>query len=340
MAGEFLDNVLSGQSFALFDGAMGTMLVRAGLEAGELPDLLCLNQPQTVTSIHRGYVEAGSQFVTTNTFGASRRKLAGYASVQDVYSAAVACAREAGPKCVVGDIGPLGELMAPMGKLSFAEAYDMFAEEAQAAQSAGADAIIVETMADTIEMAAALMAVKASCDLPVFATMTFMESGRTFLGSEPVAASLALWALGADVIGVNCSAGPEDLAPVVRAMLQTVPCPVIMQANAGLPQVVDGETVYAMGPQDYVRTVAPLIDDGITVLGGCCGTDPDFIRGLADLVEGREVVTRAVSVEDCWRKAHELAEGRGRDAQLLSLILEASNTASLKHDLEEEYGLD
>ena len=337
MASEFLSKVLTGESFALFDGAMGTQLVRAGLGAGEIPDLLCLEKPDVVTGVHRGYVEAGSQIVTTNTFGSSRRKLAGHASVEEVYAAAVRCARAAEPLCVAADIGPLGELMAPMGDLTFADAFGQFAEEAQAAEAAGADAVIIETMADTVEMAAAVLAVRMSCSLPVIATMTFTETGRTFLGSAPESAALVLTALGVDALGVNCSAGPDDLRPVVAEMIQVAPCPVIVQANAGLPQMVGGETVYTLEPCDYAASVAFMVDAGATILGGCCGTDPSYIRALAEMLESRTPAQRCVKATALRARAQEVAEAGGRDGDLLAMILEADDLLALKEELAEEY---
>lgn len=337
MASEFLGKVLSGESFALFDGAMGTQLVRAGLGAGELPDLLCLQEPDVVIGVHRSYVEAGSQIVTTNTFGSNSRKLSGHATVEEAFEAAVRCARAAEPQCVAADIGPLGELMAPMGDLTFADAFDLFAEQARAAEAAGADAVIVETMADTVEITAAVLAVRMSCSLPVFATMTFTETGRTFLGSAPESAALVLSALGVDALGVNCSAGPDDLRPVVTEMIQVAPCPVIVQANAGLPQVVGGETVYTLPPSDYAASVALMVEAGATVIGGCCGTDPGYISALAEMLAQRRPVQRCVKATALRARAQEVAEDGGRDGDLLAMILEADDLPALKEELSEEY---
>ena len=340
MADEFLDKVLAGESFALFDGAMGTMLVREGLAAGELPELLCLTAPETIVRIHRAYVEAGSQFVTTNTFGANARKLAGAAAVREVFEAAVRCAREAGARFVAADVGPSGELIFPMGELSFSQAYELFAEQARAAEAAGADAVIIETMADLVEMTAAVMAVKDSCSLPVFATMTFTASGRTFVGTEPAVAALVLASLGVDVLGVNCSAGPTDLQPVVLEMLRAAPCPVIVQANAGLPQVVDGQTLYTLSPSDYACAVEPMVDAGATVVGGCCGTDPSFIAEVAALLAAKTPVLRTVTREAALDQAREVADEGGRDGELLEMILDAADSAALKDMLAEEYDED
>ena len=332
-----LENVLAGEAYLVFDGAMGTMLQRKGLAAGELPELLCLADPRSITAIHRAYVEAGSQAVTTNTFDANRLKLGGAASVEEVFEAAVRCARESGAAYVAADIGPTGELMSPMGDLEFSEAFDLFAEQAVAAEKASADLVIIETMADVLEMTAAVLAVKASCSLPVFATMTFTASGRTFLGTGPRDAALVLAALGVDALGVNCSAGPADLRPVVEEMLEVASCPVIVQANAGLPEVVDGVTSYALPPADYAAAVLPMIEAGATVVGGCCGTDPDYMREVAKLVASRTPTRKPVPAERMRELAHTAADQGGRDAEILEMVLGATDWASLKEALCEEY---
>ena len=336
----FLGEVLEGTSFALFDGAMGTMLVREGLEAGELPELLCLDQPQRITEIHRAYVQAGSQFVTTNTFGANRLKLGSSERVREVYQAAVKCARDAGARYVAADIGPTGELIFPLGEFSFSEAYDVFAEQARAAQEAGADLILVETMSDVLEATAAVMAAKSCTSLPVFATMTFQGSGYTFHGTTPQAAALALAMLGVDALGVNCSAGPKDLQTVVSDILDVSPCPVIVQANAGLPTVAVGTTSYDLTPEEYAAQVLPMIEAGARIVGGCCGTDPDYIRELASLVEGREPGTHFVNRARALELARCEADEDGRDAEIIAAILEASDYDSLKAAMSEEFDCD
>lgn len=340
MSDDLLNHVLASEEFLLFDGAMGTMLQRSGLQAGELPELLCLTNPQAVTAIHRAYVEAGSQVVTTNTFGANADKLGEAAAVADVFAAAVQCARDAGAAYVAADIGPTGELMFPMGELAFSHAYDLFAEQACAAEQAGADLVIIETMADVLEMAAAILAVKDSCGLPVFATMTFTASGRTFLGTGPADAALVMAALGVDALGVNCSAGPADLLPVVQEMANVSPCPVIAQANAGLPQVADGQTVYTLSPADYAEAVLPLVEAGAAVVGGCCGTDPAYIGEVAKVIAGRVPAVQPVSRERFDELARAAADEGGRDAEILETVLDAPDAESLKQALVEEYDLD
>ena len=298
IADDDLRAVLEGHRHLLFDGAMGTMLQAAGLEAGRLPELLCLSNPDEITGIHRAYVEAGSEVVTTNTFGANRLKLeaegGGEATVEEVFAAAVRCARASGARYVAADMGPLGALLRPMGTVSFDEAYDLFSEQARAAATAGADLFIIETMTDLLEIKAAVLACKEQTDLPIFATMTFEGDGRTFLGTSPEVAAVTLDALGVEVLGINCSLGPADLAPLVRRMLAVTHKPVMVQANAGLPRVDDeGRTVYDISPEDYAAAVAGMVEDGVAVVGGCCGTNPGYIRLLDALISPREMGVEA-----------------------------------------------
>lgn len=278
---------LAGDGFLLFDGAMGTQLQERGLAAGELPELLCLERPEVVTEVHAAYVAAGSDVVTTNTFGANAEKLGSAATVEEVFSAAVACARAARPRYVAADIGPTGQLLAPMGTLSFDDAYELFARQVRAAQAAGADLFIIETMADLAEAKAALLAVRENSDLPAFVTMTFQEDGRTFLGTTPEVAALTLSSLGAAAVGINCSLGPAEVAPLASRMLPWASCPVMVQANAGLPRVVDGQTVFDIGPEEYAAAVAGMLDAGVTIVGGCCGTTPEHVAAERALLAAR-----------------------------------------------------
>ena len=278
---------LAGDGFLLFDGAMGTQLQARGLAAGELPELLCLERPEVVTEVHAAYVAAGADVVTTNTFGANAEKLGSAATVEEVFSAAVACARAAGPRYVAADIGPTGQLLAPMGTLPFDDAYELFARQVRAADAAGADLFVIETMADLAEAKAALLAVRENSDLPALVTMTFQEDGRTFLGTTPEVAALTLSSLGAAAVGINCSLGPEEVAPLAARMLPWASCPVMVQANAGLPRVVDGQTVFDIGPREYAAAVAGMLDAGVTIVGGCCGTTPAHIAAERALLAAR-----------------------------------------------------
>ncbi len=287
IADDDLRAVLEGRRHLLFDGGMGTMLQAAGLAAGELPELLCLTNPDEIRAVHAAYVEAGAEVVTTNTFGANARKLGDAATVEDVFCAAVRCARDAGARYVAGDIGPTGALLAPLGTLTFDEAYELFAQQVRAAVAAGVDLIVIETMTDLAEIRAAVLAAKEHADLPIFATMTFEADGRTFLGTPPEVAAATLDALGADVVGINCSLGPAELAPFARRMVASTAKPVMVQANAGLPKVRDRKTVYDIDPATYAAGVQAMVEGGVGVIGGCCGTTPAYIRLLADIVRDR-----------------------------------------------------
>ena len=274
------------KGFVLFDGAMGTMLQEAGiLSAGAIPELLNLSHPEDITKIHQKYIEAGCQVATTNTFGANAKKLSGCgASVEEVIRAAVRNAKNANPKYVALDIGPTGQLLAPMGTMSFEEAYDLFAEQVKIGADAGADLILCETFSDLLELKAAVLAAKEHSDLPVFATMSFMEDHRTFMGCDPAAAAVTLSGLGVDALGVNCSLGPAELLPVVEKLVEYSDVPVLVQANAGLPCECNGHTHYNVDPEEYAESVEKLMDAGAAMLGGCCGTTPAYMARLADLI--------------------------------------------------------
>ncbi|RDB55911.1 homocysteine methyltransferase [Paraeggerthella hongkongensis] len=288
-----LERVLQGLDFLVQDGAMGTMLQKQGLTAhGELPDLLNFTNPDAITAVHASYVEAGAEMVTTNTFSANAHKLEGRAEVADVYRAAAACARAAGARYVAGGMGPLGVLLEPLGSLSFSDAYDMFREQVRAIVAAGCDIVLIETMTDLREAKAALLAAKNCSNLPVFVSMTFGEDGRTFLGTPPSVAAATLSALGAHVVGVNCSLGPDELVPVAHELLRFARCPVVVRPNAGMPRIVDGRTVYDVEPDEFERAMDGIVSAGVTVIGGCCGTSPVFVERLARLAKGRSVVPR------------------------------------------------
>ena len=286
----FLRRVFAGEEFLVFDGAMGTMLQEAGLKAGELPELLNFSHPETVTAIHRAYVEAGADVISANTFGANAHKLGDAASVEDVFAAAIACARKSGARYVAADIGPIGALLKPLGTMDFDEAYDLFAQQARAAQAAGADLFVVETMTDLLEAKAAVLACLECTELPVVATMTFGEDGCTFLGTSPEICAMTLSALGVQAVGINCSLGPDALAPLLARMAPFARVPLMVQANAGLPRIEGGRTLYDIDAEAYAHAAEALLDAGATVVGGCCGTSPDYIARIRTLVDTRTPV--------------------------------------------------
>ncbi|MEC4295196.1 homocysteine S-methyltransferase family protein [Adlercreutzia shanghongiae] len=295
-----LAEALAGRSYLLFDGGMGTLVQAAGLHTvHEVPDLLNLTHPDEITAIQRRYVEAGADCLTTNTFSANRLKLAGTgATVAEVYAAAAANARAAGARLVAGDVGPTGALLEPLGTLTFEEAYDIFAEQAHAAEAAGCDLIVVETMADLLEAKAAVLAAAETTALPVFATMTFGEDGRTFLGTTPAIAATTLSSLGASAVGLNCSLGPTELAPLVSEMAPHNRALVMAQPNAGLPRIEAGETVFDVGPRDFAQAMEAILDAGATIVGGCCGTTPDHIAALRAVLDRRMKVSAAEEAKE------------------------------------------
>ena len=278
----------------ILDGAMGTVLQQRGLSPGGIPELLNLTDPARIAGVHRDYAGAGAQVVYANTFGANRRKLAptGH-TVEEVVTAAIRLAKDAvagtGARVAL-DIGPLGELLEPMGSLTFEGAYALFREMVDAGVKAGADLIVIETMTDLYEMKAALLAAKEGSALPVFATMSFDETGRTFTGCTIASMARTLEGLGADAIGLNCSLGPDLLAPLLRELCENTRLPVIAKPNAGLPDPIDGH--YHMGPEEFTRAILPCLDAGVTIFGGCCGTTPEYIRQLAAALTGKSPAPR------------------------------------------------
>ena len=288
IANDLLERVIDGRASLLCDGGMGTLIQQAGLaRIHELPDLLNLTHASDICALQRRYVEAGSDCIATNTFSSNRLKLAGCdVTVDELYAAAAHIAREAGASLVAGDIGPTGALLAPLGPLNFDEAYDIFAEQARAAYAAGCDLIFLETFSDLLEAKAALLACLENTPLPVFATMTFGEDGRSFMGTTPAIAATTLSALGASAVGINCSLGPAETAPLVAQMAPLARCPLMVQPNAGLPRVADdGSTVYDVGPQAFAQAMAGILDAGARIVGGCCGTTPEHIAALRRLLD-------------------------------------------------------
>ncbi len=276
--------------FILFDGAMGTILQSNGLQPGEMPELLNLGVPELITAVHRAYVDAGCDVVTANTFQANRLKLPPDVTVSEVITAAVAAAKAAKPSYVALDVGPLGQLLAPAGTLSFGDAYELFKEQMVAGAAAGADMILIETISDLYEAKAAVLAAKENTDLPVICTLTFQADGRTFLGTDAAAAAVTLSALGVDALGANCSVGPLELMPVVRELLRYSRVPVLVQANAGLPEIVRGQALYTVSPEAYADAARKMAAEGVAMLGGCCGTDPDYIHAMKAALTGMKRV--------------------------------------------------
>ncbi|MBI5696769.1 MAG: homocysteine S-methyltransferase family protein [Nitrospirae bacterium] len=308
----------------VLDGAMGTMLQEAGMAPGDCPEGLNTANPDMVVGVHRKYVDAGADIITTNSFGGSRIKLAEYGldgRLAELNAAAVALARKAAESAgreifVAADIGPTGKFLEPVGSMTFDECYDVFAEQVKAIADAGPDCILIETMSDIKEARAAVIAAKENSSLPVLITMTFQQDLRTLLGTPPEAAIAVLEAAGADMIGANCSLGPEGVYEVARAMAAVARVPLIFQPNAGLPRLVDGKTVYPATPAELADFAEKFFDLGVGVIGSCCGSRPEHTRAVAERLKargGRKLpvrTTTGVTTLASRTKAVELGTGR------------------------------
>ena len=269
----------------ILDGAMGTMLQNRGLRPGEKPELFALSNPQAVEEIQRDYVRSGSRILYSNTFGANRRKLDGTGhSASDVIKENIAIAKRASSEApgtrVALDIGPIGELLSPLGTLSFDEAYDIFKEMVVAGAEAGADLVVFETFTDLQETRAALLAAKENSTLPVWVTMSFEADGRTFTGTTVSCMAVTLQGLGADAIGINCSLGPKEILPLIKEMRLWTDLPLIAKPNAGLPDPATGS--YFITPEQFAAEMKPFFELGVHAAGGCCGTSPAFIKALSE----------------------------------------------------------
>lgn len=273
----------------VIDGAMGTQLQERGLKTGQLPEQLNFTHPEAIVEIHRLYAEAGADIITTNTFGANRHKLSGAGlEVDAVVRQAVALARKGAPgKKVALDLGPIGELMKPMGTLDFEEAVALYAEQVQAGSEA--DLILIETIADLQEARAAIFAARENSQLPIWCSLTFSDNGRTLSGADPVTAVMVLQDLGIEAIGINCSLGPDEIKPLIQAFLSVARIPVFVQPNAGLPVLVDQQTVFPEKPEDFSTKINEMAVMGVRAVGGCCGTSPEFIRQVSDALKGISV---------------------------------------------------
>ena len=275
----------------IFDGAMGTMLQKRGLKRGEIPELLNLTSPEIIRSIHDEYFDAGCDVVSANTFGANRYKAEKTGrSLADLVSSAVEIAKKAAScrkkKYAALDIGPCGRVLQPTGDLPFEEAVEVFSEIVRAGSKAGADLILLETFTDLYELKAALIAVKENSNLPVLATMSFEENGTSFFGATVESMVLTLQALGADALGVNCSLGPKQLVPIVERLLRASSIPVMVQPNAGLPLFENGEARYDVTSEEFADHIKKFAEEGAVIVGGCCGTDPGYIRLVKERLKG------------------------------------------------------
>ena len=275
----------------ILDGGMGTLLQKRGLCAGELPERWNITHSDVIVDIHRAYLDAGSNVISTNTFGANLLKFS-EDELEQIISAAVSNARRAielstqENAFVALDIGPVGKMLRPYGDLDFEDAVSVFSRTVELGVKYGVDLIFIETMNDSYETKAALLAAKESSSLPVFVSNAYGEDGKLMTGADPLTMIALLEGMGADAIGVNCSLGPVALAPIVREYLKYSSLPVIMKANAGLPSVENGVTVFDVDASSFAKQVAELVDEGVRIVGGCCGTTPEYIAALASATQG------------------------------------------------------
>jgi 5-methyltetrahydrofolate--homocysteine methyltransferase len=270
-----------------FDGGMGTQLQESGLKVGGIPEELNIDNPELIISIHERYLNAGADFITTNTFGCNPLKMqeSKYCYC-DMLKAAVSNAKEAQKRTnrqkdsyIVLDIGPIGTMLAPMGSLSFDEAYEIIASQILLVKD-DVDVVLFETMSDLYEVKAGILAVKENSDLPVFTTMTFEANKRTLTGVDPLTFVNVVEGLNVDALGVNCSLGPSELKEIVEEILDNAHVPVIVQPNAGLPVLKNGKTYYEVTPEQFTSEMIHLVDLGVGIVGGCCGTTPQFISAM------------------------------------------------------------
>lgn len=278
----------------ILDGGMGTLLQASGLCGGEMPEVWNITHAQIVRDIHKSYLDSGSNVISTNTFGANSLKFSSD-ELDRIIGAAVENARQAiresrgeQQKWVALDIGPTGKMLRPLGDLDFEDAVSVFAETVRLGVKHGVDLIFIETMADSYETKAALLAAKENSDLPVFVSNAYGEDGKLMTGADPVAMIAMLEGMGADAIGVNCSFGPTALHPIVEEYLKFSSLPIILKPNAGLPRSGNGRTVYDLSVDDFVYAVASLVERGVRAVGGCCGTTPEYIRALTEQVKDIE----------------------------------------------------
>lgn len=285
---------LTEQGAVLLDGATGTNLQKAGMPVGVCPEQWTLEHPKVITELQERYVQAGTNILFAPTFTANRIKLAEYGLAEQLSSMnreLVALSKRAasGRAFVAGDLTMTGAQLYPLGELQFEELVDVYREQAQALYEAGVDLFVVETMMSLQECRAAVLAIREVCELPVMVSLTYQEDGRTLYGTDPVTAVVTLQALGADAVGLNCSTGPAAMLPLVEAMAEYATVPILAKPNAGMPKLVNGETVFDATPEEFAAAGKRLLAAGASILGGCCGTTPEHIRVLGDAVSGGTV---------------------------------------------------
>ena len=302
---EFREFVQKGRM--ILDGATGSNLQKRGMPTGVCPEEWILEHPDVLIGLQREYIEAGSDVLYAPTFSGNRIKLEEYGLADQIgemnhrlAELSFEAIRQADTDrrvLVAGDLTMTGQQLYPVGSLPFEELVDIYKEQVGFLKEAGVDFVVVETMMSLQECRAAVLAVKESSELPVMVTLTFAEDGRTLFGTNPETAALVMTAMGVDAIGVNCSTGPDKMVSVIEKMCRYTALPIVAKPNAGLPQLVDGETVYDMGPETFAQEMCVLAEAGADILGGCCGTTPEHIRQLVGLLEEKELRGKAAYPE-------------------------------------------
>ena len=280
-------NILNelGKRIVFFDGGMGTLLQERGLEAGELPENWNLKHPDIIRELHRDYLNAGADIILANTFGANELKFPD--NLEEIVTKGVQNAKKAVEETgkdgyVALDVGPTGKLLKPLGTLDFEDAVSIFARTIKAGAAAGADLILIETMSDTYELKAAMLAAKENSDLPVMATVIFGENGKMLTGATPEAVTALLEGLGADAFGMNCGLGPKQMKPIFERLAKSASIPLIINPNAGLPRSENGKTVFDVDPAEFAEDMKIFAEEGAWLMGGCCGTTPAHIKALVE----------------------------------------------------------
>lgn len=335
---------LLGKRMVFFDGGTGTLLQEKGLQAGELPEIWNIEKKEALIDIHKSYFEVGCDIVLTNTFGANKIKLHDIQySIEEIVASAVLNAKEAAMQTcqnkkygyVALDIGPTGKLLKPLGDLDFEDAYNAFKEVMICGQKAGADLILIETMSDTYEMKAAVLAAKENTNLPVFATMVFDEKGKLLTGGNIQAAVAMLEGLGIDALGMNCGLGPYQMKELAAEMMQYTSLPVIINPNAGLPRNEDGKTIYDISPSDFANAMKEITELGAWIIGGCCGTTPKHIAAMYQLcspLNPKPIVKKEKTIVSSYSHCIEI----GQDPIIIGERINPTGKSRFKQALREK----
>lgn len=320
-----------------FDGGLGSLLQARGLKPGELPETWNLSKPEELLAIHKEYLEAGADIILANTFGANRFK---YDNLQEIVEAAVKNAKKAVAECgcnayVALDLGPTGKLLKPMGTLDFEEAVSVYAEVVKIGAAAGADLILIETMSDTYELKAAVLAAKENSDLPVVATVVFDESHKMLTGASPEVVVAMLEGLRVDAFGMNCGLGPKQMKPIFEKMAKLSSLPLVITPNAGLPRTENGKTVYDVDPEEFAADVEEIIRMGAWMAGGCCGTTPAHIKALTERC--KDIVPKPLTEkEETIVTSYSMAVELGKKPMIIGERINPTGKSKFKQALRDQ----